>query len=157
MKFGLSKGFSLVELLIVMALIAIIGAIAVPNFTKMRDNSNLREAAREISGDIQLYKQQAVAENRRYQMVFDVDNNEYTVQRETASGWENVIANKKVGAGYDAIKIIGNPTFASDTITFQTRGTTNAGTLEIQHEKRLSKATLVTSVMGRVRVTYEFK
>ena len=157
MKFGLSKGFSLVELLIVIALIAIIGAIAVPNFTKMRDNSNLKEAAREISGDIQLYKQQAVAENRRFRMVFDVDNNDYTVQRETTSGWENVIANKKVGAGYDSIKIIGDPTFASDTITFQTRGTTNAGTLEIQHEKRLSTASIVTSLMGRVRVDYVLK
>ncbi len=149
-----AKGFSLIELLIVIALIAILAAIAAPNFSKYKDNANLKEAAREISGDIQLYKQRAVAENTRYRMVFDVDNNDYTVERDIGGVWNNVITDKKIGGeNNNIIKVIGN----TNTITFQTRGTSSAGTQIIRHEKRLSTATIVTSLMGRVTVTYDFK
>jgi len=157
-QFKNKAGFTLIELLIVIALIAILAAITAPIFSTYRDNANLKEAVREISGDIQLYKQRAVAENTRYRMAFDVDNNDYTIQRETNGVWNNVISDKQIGAGHeDTIKINGNTTFTNDTIIFQTRGTTSAGALEIRHEKRLSEAEIETNLMGRVRVTYDLK
>lgn len=158
MELKSTGGFSLTELLVVIAIISITATIAVPQFTKMKNNANLKEAAREISGDIQLCRRMAVSENVHYRIVINTANNEYTIQKETSpSIWVNVSSTKNVGGEYADVKIVGDPTYGADKIVFQPRGTTNAGTLKIQHEKSLSKASIVTSLMGRVRVKYELK
>ena len=158
MKIISAKGFSLLELLIVIVILTIVGTISAPNFIKYRGNTNLKEAAREISGDIHLCKQRAIAENVHYRIVLNVENNNYTIQKETSpSNWTNVSSIKNVGENDASIKIIGDPTFGGDKIIFQPRGTTNAGTLVLQHEKLLSRASIITSLMGRVRIEYELK
>lgn len=43
---NLKKGFTLVEIMIVVAIIAILAAVAIPNFIKYRDNAN-REACKQ--------------------------------------------------------------------------------------------------------------
>ena len=158
MKIKSSKGFSLIELVIVIGILFILGEIAVLQFIKYKGNANLKEAVRAISGDIQLCRQMAVSENTHYRIVINVTNNEYTIQKETSpSTWVDVFPVKSVGRDYGDIKIVGNPTFGADKIIFQPRGTINAGTLEIQHTKLLSKARIVTSLMGRVRIQYELR
>ena len=153
-----AKAFSLVELLIVIAILGILAAIAAPNFTRYKGNANLKAAAREISGDIQYCKQRAVAENVHYRIAISFENNNYIIQKETStSNWTNVSSIKNIGKDDASIKIIEDPTFESDKIIFQPRGTTNAGTLVIQHEQLLSKASIITSLMGRVRIQYELK
>ena len=158
MKVKSAKGFSLIELLIVIAILSILCTQASPYFTKYMANVNLKEAARKISGDIQLCKRMAVAENTHFRMLINAAANEYTIQRKTSpSTWANVFSTIKV-CGNDAnIKIIGDTTYADDQIVFQPRGTTNAGTLKIQHEKILSQASIITSLMGRVRIQYDLK
>ena len=158
MKIKSSKGFSLIELVIVIGILFILGEIAVLQFIKYKGNANLKEAVRAISGDIQLCRQMAVSENTHYRIMINVANNEYTIQKETSpSTWVDVFPVKSVSKDYSDIKIIGAPTFRTDKIIFQPRGTINAGTLEIQHTKLLSKASIITSLMGRVRIQYELR
>ena len=118
----------------------------------------MREVVREISGDIHLCTQKAVAENRRYRIQLNFRANNYIIQKETSpSNWTNVSSIKNIGADDAALKIFRDPTYAGDRIYFQPRGTTTAGTLEIQHEKFLSKASIVTTIMGRVRIEYKLQ
>lgn len=150
-----SAGFSIVELIIVMAILATVLAIAAPNFNRYRDNANLKEAARDIESDIKLYKQKAVSENIDYRIVFNVGANTYTVQNRPEATWINV-ETKTVGKGSDGIKIISS-SFVSSTVNFQTRGMTNGGSVGIQHSRSSSTALIVVSLMGRVRVEYDLK
>jgi prepilin-type N-terminal cleavage/methylation domain-containing protein len=155
-----TKAFSLVELLTVIAIISILSIISMPGFAKYRGNTNLKEAVREISGDIQLCKQRAVAENLRYRLILNVTNNNYIMQKETSpSHWENVFSTKYIGEDDASVKIMNDPapTFASNTIIFQPRGTTNLGTIVIHHEKFLSEASIKTNITGRVKVKYKLK
>ena len=157
MKVKADNGFTLLELVIVIVIIAVLGSLASSNFVKYRANTNLKEAARKISGDIQLCKQRAVAENKSYRIAIDTNNNQYTVQKEISpSVWTNVCPSIRV-CDDDTIKIIGHPTYGSNRILFYPRGTTNAGSLKIQHGQVLSEARIVTSLMGRVRIEYALK
>ncbi|MHB8137498.1 MAG: GspH/FimT family pseudopilin [Smithellaceae bacterium] len=149
-----SGGFSLVELIIVMAIMGIVAAIAAPNFTRYRDNTNLREAARDIVSDIQFYKQKAVSENVTYRITFSGNN--YTIAKQPPAAWET-IATKVVGLGNSAIDIYDSSAFPSG-INLQSRGTiTPSGTLKLKHTRRDSEASIKTYTMGRVEVTYVLK
>lgn len=159
MKVRSSKGFSLIELIIVIAIFGIVLAIAAPNFTAYRDNTNLREAARSISSDMLLVKQRAVSESRNYRIDFNEAANTYTIKQETApnSGIYSDLSTKPVGAGNTAIKILGTPSFSSGVsyVTFQPRGTCNPfGSLKLKNDRRPLVATITTQITGRVRVEY---
>lgn len=54
------SGFTLFELMIVFAIIAILSAIAAPNFIVWRDNSNLRGSAFNLKSDLEMAKMRAI-------------------------------------------------------------------------------------------------
>ena len=158
MKVKSATGFSLIELLIVIAIFSILVAIASPNFTKYKANTKLKEAARKITQDIQFCKRMAVAENTHFRITINKATSEYTIQRKISdSSWTNVSSTKKISEDDEDIKISDDPTYGSDQILFQPRGTTNAGTLKIKHGKIQSEASIITSLMGHVRIQYDLK
>lgn len=53
------KGFSLFELIIVIAIISIMSVIAVPNFLAWRDSANLRGSAFNLKSDLEMAKMRA--------------------------------------------------------------------------------------------------
>lgn len=160
-KMKTNKGFSLIELLIVIAIIGIMAGIAAPLFNKYRHNTNLKEAARDFSSDIALYRQRAVAENIHYKITFDQPANNYTVQKETASGsgvYIDLVPAVTKGTGvYGQVIIADDPTPTIASITFSPRGTMSAGTITLKHTIRLSTAAIITNITGRVYVTYDLK
>ena len=55
------NGYSLIELLIVVAIIGLMAAITLPNFSKMRNRMALRAAAGELRSIFQLVRQRAIS------------------------------------------------------------------------------------------------
>jgi prepilin-type N-terminal cleavage/methylation domain-containing protein len=163
-KIKSSRGFSLLEVIIVLALITVAASIAVPNFRAYRHNTNLKEAARDISSDIALYKQRAVSENRGYRINFSTAANTYTIQQEVVTSGVRTgnyidLETKIVGAGNATIVILGTPSFSGGVshVTLNPRGTSGAGKATLQNTKSLSTAVITTNLMGRVKVEYDLK
>ena len=167
-----NKGFSLIELIIVMAIMGIMAAIAAPNFIRYRDNANLREAARDISSDLQLYKQRAIAENVRYRITFNSGANNYDVQKESALGTSafgvppplgntvvDVVTDKEIGSG-NIIETSSAANFGGNAyVTFLPRGIIedSQGSLTLRHKTRLSEAKINVTKMGKINVEYTLK
>lgn len=92
-----AKGFSLVELIVVVALIGIITAIATPSFMDWRRNVEYRAAARDIVSMMREAKARAISTNREHRVEFDVDGRRYRlVQGSRAAdtpvaGWTTII------------------------------------------------------------------
>lgn len=164
MRLKTKSGFTLLELIIVIAIIAIVTGIAVPSLYKYRQNTNLKEATRELSSEITYWKQTSVAENVRYRIEFNQTANTYTIKRESPanSGTYVNVSTKSPGSVSDSIIIMGSPNDPSFSggvayITIQPRGTMSAGSVWLQHTARLSTSTITTNLMGRVSVTYDIR
>ena len=79
MRKGIHKnsGFTLVELMISIALLALLATIAIPNMIGWRSGAKLRGAVENLRGDLQLAKLRAVQENGFVTVLFFEDSNEY--------------------------------------------------------------------------------
>ena len=156
-----AKGFSAIELIIVLTILAVAVSISVPALSKYRHNTNLKEAAQDLAADIALMKQRAVAESIRYRIVFDAGANNYTFQIEQPLDSGNYVDlvpaadNVKSPASKGANITLSNPSFSfgNQFIIFQQRGTISAGSVTLTN-KVLSTATITTTLMGKVNVTF---
>jgi type IV fimbrial biogenesis protein FimT len=63
-------GFTLVELLIVVALIGVLAALGAPAFTKMMERGRLRGAAEGVFSDLQLARTEAIKRNAEVWVTF---------------------------------------------------------------------------------------
>lgn len=158
-----NKGFTLIESLIVIALIAIMVAIASPSFVRQARNTNLREAARDFSSDVAYWRQRAVSENVHYRIVIDSGANSYKIQIATVSSPNDAdyadpipsvtksFANKNKNVKFLNTNFAGTP----PRITLEPRGTSSAGRVNLKHDLIPGRqASIIVNLLGRVRVEY---
>jgi len=154
------KGFSLIELIIVIGIIAILATFAVPAFFKYTANANLKSAAREITSDILNLKEKAISENRKQRIVFNVvagSNDSYTLQERNAADTAYVNLQTKTLESFGSNIDITNAAFLHGAnIYFQTRGTVDNGSLTLQNN-RGSTATITVNITGRTYVTFSMQ
>lgn len=67
-------GFTLIELVIVVAVLGILVTVAVPSFRAMLINSQVRNAAEAIANGLQKARGEAVARNRNVQFILGADS-----------------------------------------------------------------------------------
>lgn len=85
------SGFSLVELIAVIAVMGIILAIAVPSFVEWREGMQFRQSGRDVSALIRTARARAISTNRQQQVEIDIANRTYTSRRGNravnSTGW----------------------------------------------------------------------
>jgi prepilin-type N-terminal cleavage/methylation domain-containing protein len=64
-------GFSMAELMIAMAVIAIMAGVGAPSLSKWMDNYRIKAAARELYSDLQLTKMKAIKKNQFYKILLE--------------------------------------------------------------------------------------
>ncbi len=73
------KGFTLAELMVVIAIIGITTAIAIPYFVGQMPRYRLNGAARQVMGDLMWARMEAVSQNRKVKVFFLSNNHEYKI------------------------------------------------------------------------------
>jgi general secretion pathway protein H len=77
-----ARGVTLLELLIVLALMAIITAVVIPMFGGSLSTSELRASARQLAAGLRLARSEALSERRETFLVIDVDGRRFKVDRD---------------------------------------------------------------------------
>lgn len=110
------KGFSLVESMIVVALLAILGLLGVPQFLEYIPKYRVDGAAKGLASQLELYRIKAISTNLRHKLTFDDAAQTIVVDTIDANG--NTIANittisfKDQGTTYPKILLGRNTTDA---------------------------------------------
>jgi prepilin-type N-terminal cleavage/methylation domain-containing protein len=150
---GAQRGYTLVELMVTIALIIIITAIAAPSYFSHVMNMNLKSAARNIQSDFLSLKQRAISESTTYRITFQADGNTYTIEKGTGSGSPYVPLEVKTPMTFGEDIAIQYADFSGGTsaITFQERGIATNGKVVLANS-RGSTAAVTTSISGRTYV-----
>ncbi len=144
------RGFTLTEVIVVLALIAILTAISVPPFVQWMSNAKYRASARNVQSILRETRSKAINTNLEHRVEFESNNRRYRVKQgnrscysnnwSTIIDWTNFPAGVNMKANVAAIHI--NP-----------NGTANAGTIAIQNETSTTKFEVRIASTGRIRIS----
>ena len=104
------RGFSLVELLVAVAIVAILAAIALPSMAALVRENRLSVAANALHGAVWMTRSEAIKRNRRVTLCTSVDGGHCAEQVGWHSGWmifEDGNANAQRDSGEQIIQLAG--------------------------------------------------
>ena len=131
-------GFSTIELLAGVALMGIVAAIALPNWSSLFPGFALNNSTRQIQSELHHLKMRAVAENVGFQLTYLQGASGYTIQRDSKT-----LVTKSLADGTTITK--------TGSISFSPRGTAGANRVRLSNTSGLCRQ-IVVSATGRVRV-----
>lgn len=80
------KGFSILEMMIIVAIVGILSAIAIPNFQVWVANQRLRNSVAQLEGDLQVARITAINRNVPVTVLFNQGAGSYTVFVDDGTG-----------------------------------------------------------------------
>lgn len=153
-----SYGFTLFEMMVTLAAMAIIITTIVPEFSGMKEKHKIRGAAEIISSDLQLARSEAIKTNQSVSLSFSgVGTANWCYGINDTSGCNCDVSNACQVDG-NTVRVVGSDefsninlstTFNDQAATFDPdRGTTNSGTTTLTANDKTVK--IILSAIGRI-------
>lgn len=151
-----NKGFTFLEVVIVIAITGILSVLAVPGLSAFTERLRIETAARTISTDLREVKMKSVLDRSDHTILFDPGNSMYALPERQ---W-NLPHGVRFGFGEGVLGPPGNPTSTPDsdgvTFTFNkaafySRGSNSMGTIYITDNYNVTMAISMT-VTGRIKI-----
>ncbi len=130
-------GFSVLELVVALALVGILAAIALPGWSRLLPAYQLDGSVRQVQSELHSIKMRAAAQNAKFQLAYLADASQYMIQSDG-----KVLATKPLPEGIVITK--------AGSISFSPRGTADANRVRLRSSTGLCKQ-VVVSATGRVR------
>lgn len=152
------KGFSLVELMVVVAVMVIMGLVAVPSLVTTYPTYKLKKTSRDLCSNMRKARSLAIKQNREIIMEFDTAENKYSIDGGTPIALEGGIfygpGNATTPASPDDSMPSDGVSFEGNTVVFNARGLvtppTNTGNIYVYNNKGEVFAAGVTTIAGTI-------
>ena len=163
---GLPPGFSLVEILVVIVILAIVAAVVIPNIGSGADSQAIG-AARTVKSDLEVARSLAVTTQQPYSLVFSPDRQSYKVVANYAGGayasavavTHPVVANKPFAVtlvkqnGMSSVTVVSASFGGLAYVTFNSQGDPSAGGIVTLRAGATQMQVEVAALTGTVTVT----
>jgi len=147
-------GFTLVEVIIVLAIVSILSAIAVPQYMQWIKNAEYRGTARTVLFALREARSKAIATNLEHRVEFESLNRRYRVTRgnraSNSNNWNTVVRE------WVSLPLVVHMVANVEKIQLNTNGTANAGTISIQDSMAKTKYEVRIARTGKVRIPMFF-
>jgi len=142
-------GFTLLELLIVIAMFGIVVAVGMRGFRQFNESTIVDQAARALGSDVTLARSLAIRRGGNVALVADEGARRYVIR----DGAGNVLGAGSFGAGSDTPLTALDIKATGDSLTFNSRGMlTSGGTVQIDMARNGLTKQLDVSALGRTRI-----
>ncbi len=129
-------GFTVIELLVVLAVMGLTIGVAVPSFLSWLPGLRLSSAARQVATDLQLARMRAISQNSATTVTFNVSGASYMFGTDS----------RNLGQLFPGITIAS----AASNPTFTSRGTANTVTITLSNG--VSQKLICVKAVGRVTI-----
>ena len=141
-----TEGKSLVELVLVAAILGVVAAMAVPAYKSFHIGLQGRTAAAEIASTLRMARYLAMARRERLLIRFDLSEHTVTLRQADAGGVLNVYDYAEKGI------VIDEPTAGPDLFFHPSGRSASASTIVI-HDRDHRRTTVTISLTGRVVIS----
>lgn len=155
------RGFTLIEMMVVIFMIALVSSFAVPGIMKWRRAAKLRGAAENLRGDLELAKLKAIQENGPVAINFGEKSYQIFIDSGTTLGIldANELVLKKTslpeGVRFDStlttFDVVDGECPWPKKTRFKARGTADAGTAVLVDSSGRKKKVII-STFGNIRI-----
>jgi len=161
------QGFTLIELMVVMAIIGVIMILAVPNFTQMQARGRISAGAKGMAQDLMQIRERALVRGLGHEVIFDmVSHRTYTasytdsiahsfVYKLSGVAGGNLIFGAATGVSGYPPEGTGDPPadgvdFLNDKLVFDSRGGATSGVVYVTDGKQTYA--IGVNTLGKIRV-----
>lgn len=165
----MKKGFSLIELLVVLVLISIFSAFVGINVAGSLGNMGLKTASKKVAASLRYARSRAITESVPYVALLDLNQNRVTIQPDlTSSGRKEKAGDsasklKKSGMKHydlpEDVKFKNALTFEGAesnsrffAVVFMPNGCSSGGTILLENNRERGSAVKIDFITGTVRV-----
>jgi len=146
---GTKNGFSLIEMIIAVAILAVLSGAAITVYVGMKPSISLSGATRQIMGDFMWARMRAVSQNNEFKIFF-LDDHRYQILDDDNNNGN--IDSSELTVTKDIQDEYYDVTFTStDNPIFQPRGNA-APTATITITNSIMTKTVIIAITGRVKI-----
>jgi prepilin-type N-terminal cleavage/methylation domain-containing protein len=143
------RGVTLIELVVVMAIIAIGAAFVAPNIGAWIPNYRLRSATRDVTSALRMAQMKAISNNTQYHVLFNPGAGSFILQyQDTGGNWINDGIAQTLPQGV----LINGISFPGNNAHFNPNSTSSTGSITLRNTKGSEKTITLTTSTGRVHV-----
>jgi type IV fimbrial biogenesis protein FimT len=137
------QGWSLTELLIVLAIMGIISILAWPSYQTFSTRAQARSATVEIASELRLARQLAMARRERLRIIFDREGRTISLQRVDTEGILHVYQYADKGV------VVEEPTAGPELLFYPSGRSATPTTIRVR-DSQGRETTFTVSITGRV-------